>query len=66
MPGATGLIGVTQIAGKGIGVASRGLSDVLITIISISLGVLVGTAVYRTSEAGFGRVSLNVPLVVAT
>ena len=57
VPGATGLIGVTQIAGNGIGVASRGLSDVLITIISISLGVLVGTSVYRTTEAGFGRVS---------
>ena len=57
VPGATGLIGVTQLAGNGTGVASRGLTDVLITIISISLGVLVGTAAYRAADAGLRRVS---------
>jgi uncharacterized membrane protein YjjP (DUF1212 family)/uncharacterized membrane protein YjjB (DUF3815 family) len=61
VPGAAGLIGVTQIVGNGIGVAPRGLTDVLITIISISLGVLVGTAAYRTIDAGFRRVSETLP-----
>ena len=61
VPGATGLIGVTQLAGNGTGVASRGLTDVLITIISISLGVLIGTAAYRAADAGLHRVSQHAP-----
>ena len=59
VPGATSLIGITQIAGNGLDVASRGLTDVLITIISISLGVLVGTAAYRTIDAGSRRAAQN-------
>jgi uncharacterized membrane protein YjjP (DUF1212 family) len=61
VPGATGLIGITQIAGNGLDVGSRGLTDVLIAIISISLGVLIGTAVYRTADAGFRRVPQSSP-----
>ena len=61
VPGATGLIGVAQIAGNGFHAGSRGLIDVLITIISISLGVLIGTAAYRTADAGFRRVSHTFP-----
>ena len=57
VPGATGLIGVTQIVGTGAGVTSRALSDVLITIISISLGVLIGAAAYRAADSGFGHLS---------
>jgi uncharacterized membrane protein YjjP (DUF1212 family)/uncharacterized membrane protein YjjB (DUF3815 family) len=57
VPGAAGLIGVTQIVGTGPQVAARGLSEVLVTIISISLGVLTGTAVYRTADAGFRRLT---------
>jgi uncharacterized membrane protein YjjB (DUF3815 family) len=55
VPGATGLIGVTQIVGYGPGVASRGLSDVVITVVSISLGVLAGAAAYRAVDAQFTR-----------
>jgi uncharacterized membrane protein YjjP (DUF1212 family)/uncharacterized membrane protein YjjB (DUF3815 family) len=62
VPGATGLIGVTQLAGNGTGVASRGLTDVLITIISISLGVLIGTAAYRAADAGIRRAARSRPL----
>jgi uncharacterized membrane protein YjjB (DUF3815 family) len=57
VPGATGLIGVTQIVGTGFDVTSRALSDVLITIISISLGVLIGAAAHHTADAGLGRLS---------
>jgi len=61
VPGATGLIGVTKIVGTGLGVASHGLSDVLLTIISISLGVLIGAAAYRTAHVGFRRLSQTFP-----
>ena len=61
VPGATGLIGVAQIAGNGTHVAARGLTDALISIISISLGVLVGTAAYRATRAGFRRVPYTFP-----
>jgi uncharacterized membrane protein YjjB (DUF3815 family) len=61
VPGATGLIGVTRIVGTGLGVASHGLSDVLLTIISISLGVLIGAAAYRTAHVGFRRLSQTFP-----
>jgi hypothetical protein len=37
--------------------AARGLADVLVTIISISLGILIGTAVHRAADAGSRRVS---------
>ena len=59
VPGATGLIGVTQIVGTGAGAgaASRGLSDTLATIISISLGVLIGAAVYRSADAGYRQLT---------
>jgi uncharacterized membrane protein YjjP (DUF1212 family) len=62
VPGATGLIGVTEIVGTGLNEASRGLSDVLVTIISISLGVLIGAAAYRTADAGLRRLSRTFPL----
>ena len=61
VPGATGLIGVTKIVGTGLGVASHGLSDVLLTIISISLGVLIGATTYRTAHVGFRRLSQTFP-----
>jgi uncharacterized membrane protein YjjB (DUF3815 family) len=57
VPGAAGLIGVTQIVGSGQGTASRGLSDALLTIMSISLGVLTGAAAYRAAQAGARRLS---------
>lgn len=57
VPGAAGLIGVTQIVGSGPGTASRGLSDALLTIMSISLGVLTGAAAHRAAQAGARRLS---------
>jgi uncharacterized membrane protein YjjP (DUF1212 family) len=57
VPGAAGLIGVAQIVGTGPDVAARGLSEVLVTIISISLGVLTGAAAYRAADAGFRRLT---------
>ena len=62
VPGATGLIGVTQIVRTGFDVTSRALSDVLITIISISLGVLIGAAAHRVADSGFRTLSRAFPL----
>lgn len=59
VPGATGLIGVTQIVGTGPGAASRGFMDALVTIVSISLGVLIGAAFYRSAYTGYRRLTLR-------
>ena len=55
VPGATGLIGVTQIVGSSSAATSGGLTDVFLSIMSISLGVLIGTAAYRAAHAGVRR-----------
>jgi uncharacterized membrane protein YjjB (DUF3815 family) len=55
VPGATGLIGVTEIVRNGPGTAARGLTEVLIGILAISLGVLIGTAFHRAAHAGLRR-----------
>jgi len=59
VPGAAGLIGVTQIVGAGLDLTARGLSDLLITIISISLGVLIGAAAQRAAHAGLRRLPMD-------
>jgi uncharacterized membrane protein YjjB (DUF3815 family) len=46
VPGATGLIGLTQTA-SGDAVSSTSLPTVAGSIVAIALGVLVGTALYR-------------------
>lgn len=55
VPGATGLIGVAEIVGKGLDVESRALSDVLLTIVSISLGVLVGATAFAAADTAARR-----------
>jgi X-X-X-Leu-X-X-Gly heptad repeat protein len=54
VPGATGLIGVTAIVGTGTNVASSAFSHTLGSIIAISLGVLIGAALFNTTNAGAG------------
>jgi uncharacterized membrane protein YjjP (DUF1212 family) len=57
VPGATGLIGVTQIVGAGTAVGARAFTDVLVSIVSIALGVLIGASAYETAEVGFRRLA---------
>jgi uncharacterized membrane protein YjjP (DUF1212 family) len=57
VPGAAGLIGVTQMVGTGADVTARGLTEVLVTIISISLGVLTGAAAYSAVDGGLRRLA---------
>ena len=52
VPGALGLIGVTQIVGTGTQVAAGAFRDTLGTIIAISPGVLIGAAAHKTTDAG--------------
>jgi len=56
VPGATGLVGVTQLVGTNSKVAANLFADTLGTIAAISLGVLLGAALYQTAHAGARRV----------
>lgn len=49
VPGATGLIGVTQAVGVS-GVAAGDFAETAITVASITLGVLIGTATWLTTN----------------
>ncbi|KQP00891.1 threonine/serine ThrE exporter family protein [Leifsonia sp. Leaf264] len=66
VPGAAGLIGVTELLGADQ--SAQDLSSALSTVISIALGVLIGTAVYRTVRFGaqeIGQFHIDLPAVVA-
>jgi uncharacterized membrane protein YjjP (DUF1212 family) len=50
VPGATGLIGVTALLGAGDSFGVQATVDTLVTVMSIALGVLVGTALHRAAR----------------
>lgn len=50
VPGAAGLVGLTEALGTGSGAAD--FIDALVSILAIALGVLLGTAVYRFVRDG--------------
>jgi uncharacterized membrane protein YjjP (DUF1212 family) len=52
VPGAAGLLGVTELLGVDHQVGAQAVVDMLVTVMSIAIGVLIGTAVYRASDAG--------------
>lgn len=53
VPGVSGLVGLTEVA---VGEAdTRTFATALITVLSIALGVLIGTALFRSTAAAFGR-----------
>lgn len=56
VPGATSLIGITSLVGVDSTVGDDALRLVTVTVISIALGVLIGTAGYRSLEATTTRV----------
>ncbi len=57
VPGAAGLITLTQIVGPGADVAANAPYDVTVAFISIALGVLIGTSLYRTARQGVRRIA---------
>jgi uncharacterized membrane protein YjjP (DUF1212 family) len=61
VPGAIGLIGLTEMIGVDRTVGSDELSTMLTTVVSIALGVLIGSAAFRTATAGVRRVASTLP-----
>jgi uncharacterized membrane protein YjjB (DUF3815 family) len=61
VPGAIGLIGFTEMIGVDRAVGRDEFSTALTTIVSIALGVLIGSAAFRTATAGVRRVALTLP-----
>ena len=61
VPGAVGLIGVTEIVGADHSMGVEDLGLALTSIASIALGVLIGSAAYRTATAGLHRVAESLP-----
>jgi uncharacterized membrane protein YjjP (DUF1212 family)/uncharacterized membrane protein YjjB (DUF3815 family) len=53
VPGATGLIGLTEIIGIDRQSGGHDFASALLAIMSIALGVLVATSVYRTADASY-------------
>ena len=51
LPGAIGLIGITEIIGDRAGGGSENFVTALVSIPSIALGILVGTMVVRAVDA---------------
>jgi uncharacterized membrane protein YjjP (DUF1212 family) len=61
VPGALGLIGITEIIGESEQLGSEDLRATITTIVSIALGVLIGSAAYKTATAGVQMVVTTVP-----
>jgi uncharacterized membrane protein YjjP (DUF1212 family) len=61
VPGAVGLIGVTEIIGADQSVGAEDVATALTSIASIALGVLLGSAAYHTATAGVRRVAQTLP-----
>lgn len=57
VPGAIGLIGITEIIGVDHALGLEDLAATFTTIMSIALGVLIGAALYRTTSAGMRKVA---------
>lgn len=55
VPGAAGLIGVTEIVGTDSALGPADFSAAINTVFSISLGILTGTALYDSVRAGADR-----------
>ena len=51
VPGAAGLIGIAEIVGVDSEIGANSLRTVVVTVMSIALGVLIGTAGYRSLAA---------------
>ena len=62
VPGAGGLLGVTEIVGSDQDLGVQTFVGALVTIMSIALGVLIGTAGYRTVATSVQTISATVPV----
>ena len=62
VPGASGLIGVTSVVGAGAGLSPADFASTMVTVVSIALGVLLGTAIVRAGDEALQ----SKPVVLAT
>jgi uncharacterized membrane protein YjjB (DUF3815 family) len=53
VPGAAGLLGVTELISVDHELGAQAVVDMLVTVMSIALGVLIGTALCRTTDSSF-------------
>lgn len=51
VPGAAGLLGITELLGVNHQLGAEAIADMLVTVMSIALGVLIGTAAYRATDS---------------
>ena len=61
VPGAAGLIGVTEMVGTDSALGLADFMDSLGTVVEIALGVLIGTAAFRAGAAGFEEAVRTIP-----
>ena len=62
VPGAAGLIGITELLGVNQQLGAEAVVDMLVTVMSIALGVLIGTAAYRTTNSGLRALARTIPV----
>lgn len=62
VPGAGGLLGVTELVGSNQDLGLQTFVSAIVTIMSIALGVLIGSAGYRAVATSVQRVSQTVPV----
>jgi len=65
VPGAAGLIGVTEMVGTDSVLGPDDFTDALAAVIGVALGVLLGTAAYRAGEAGVDEAMRTLPPAIA-
>jgi uncharacterized membrane protein YjjP (DUF1212 family) len=61
VPGALGLIGMTELIGPNQHLGQEDLVTTVSSIVSIALGVLIGSAAYKSATAGVHRVVTVLP-----
>lgn len=62
VPGAAGLIGVTEMLGVNQQLGVQAVLDTLVAVMSIALGVLIGTALYHTTDTGVRAIARSIPI----
>jgi len=58
VPGAAGLIGVTEIVGTDSPLGPDDFTAAIGTVLMIALGILIGTAIYNSTRAGLRGVAM--------
>ena len=62
VPGAAGLLGVTELLGVDGTFGAQAIADTLVTVASIALGVLIGTAAYRSTTHSIHTITRTIQL----